>query len=55
MMREFFAMIMEEAMKGLDCGDSIEAQEILEGIEELVKTALRHLEADMIPEEVMVI
>jgi len=51
-MREFFAMIMEEAMKGLDALDSIEAEELLGGIEELVRTAKRHLCADEIPEEV---
>ena len=54
MMKEFFAMIMEEAMKGLDAEDSIDAERLLGGIEELVRTAKRHLDAEEIPEEVLV-
>lgn len=50
MIREFFAMIMEEAMKGLVAVDSIDAEELLDGIEELARTAKRHLDADLIPE-----
>jgi hypothetical protein len=55
MMREFGAMILEEALKLIDAEDSIDAERLLGGIEELVRTAKRHLDAEYIPEEVMIV
>ena len=51
MFREFFAMILEEAVKGLKAKDRPEAEELMRGIGELVMTAMRHMEGDEIPEE----
>lgn len=55
MMREFGAMILEEALKLIDAEDSVDAERLLGGIEELARTAKRHLDADEIPEEVLVV
>ena len=55
MMREFGAMILEEALKLIDAEDSIDAERLLDGIEELVRTAKRHVDAEEIPGEVMLV
>lgn len=55
MFREFFAMILEEAVKGLKAKNALEAEELMRGIGGLVVTAMRHMEGDEIPEEMLVI